>query len=408
MSTGLDNLKHIVVLMMNGRSFDHMLGGLRGADPRIDGLTGNESNSDPNGNLVRVQPYAEFQGQFLVTPDNHFPGVDIQIFDTQPLIPGRIANMAGFVKSYYTVSKNLESSKKVMYYFPPEKLPVLTTLALEFATFNAWFSSVPGPAPPNRKFAHYGTSFGQVGFNILNPHSDIPSIYERLIDHGLTTKFYYYDQGNASADAADLLTQGGLSKQRKQIFATNSQFLADCFHGTLPNYSFVEPNYNDHTVHGGGVVLASDQYLDHNVQEGERFIASVYNAIRNNAGLWASTVLLIVYSQHGGLYDHVIPPPCTPDNYVAQPKETGTSMPFAFDRLGVRVPAILISPYILKGSVVDGRTFEHASIPNTVTECFLGRNVKCTNRERLSSTFLDLLSDSLRDDDDIPWFEVRS
>ncbi len=135
----------------------------------------------------------------------------------------------------------------------------------------------------------------------------------------------------------------------------------------------------------------------------------VYNAIRNNESLWESTALLVVYDEHGGLYDHVVPPQCQgTDGFTAQPGDTATGMPFAFDRLGVRVPAVLISPYIPKGTVVDGRVFEHASIPNTVTQYFLNGDAKRTDREKQSNTFLDLLSDNLRNDDDIPWFEVKN
>jgi hypothetical protein len=100
-------------------------------------------------------------------------------------------------------------------------------------------------------------------------------------------------------------------------------------------------------------VLASDQHPDHHVQEGERFIASIYNAIKQNAGLWSTTALLIVYDEHGGIYDHVPPPACLPDGFVAQPKDTKTDLPFLFDRLGVRVPAILVSPWVPKGTVVS-------------------------------------------------------
>jgi phospholipase C len=115
---------------------------------------------------------------------------------------------------------------------------------------------------------------------------------------------------------------------------------------------------------------------------------------------------LVVYDEHGGLYDHVIPPACTGDGFTAQPGDTGTGMPFAFDRLGVRVPAILISPYVPKGTVVDGRIFEHACIPNTITDFFLNGDAKRTDREAKSDTFLDLLSGPMRTDDDIPWFEI--
>ena len=149
------------------------------------------------------------------------------------------------------------------------------------------------------------------------------------------------------------------------------------------------------------------------MQEGERFIASVYNAIRTNPALWASTVLLIVYDEHGGIYDHVPPPACTPDGYKADPSNTGTGETFLFDRLGVRVPAVLVSPYIPKGIFVPGtedpansRIFEHACIPATVTSFFLGSYDNRTVREKNANTFLGLLSDQMRPDADIPYFNL--
>jgi phospholipase C len=196
-----------------------------------------------------------------------------------------------------------------------------------------------------------------------------------------------------------------LLQHQPELFGTFSQFIADCNSGNLPSYSFIEPAYNDHPGPGGGQILASDQHPTHNVQEGERFIGMVYNAIRGNDALWASTALLVVYDEHGGLYDHVIPPACLKDGFVAQPADTGTGMSFEFDRLGIRVPAILISPFIPKGTVVTGRTFEHACIPNTITNFFLNGDAKRTDREKQSETFLDLLNGPMRSDDDIPWFE---
>src|SRR5216684_4397197 len=121
---GLDNLKHIVVLMMENRSFDHMLGSLKAVDGRIDGITDQMSNPDTNGNPVKPQPLAEFQGQLNPDPDHHFPAVDLQIFggDTTP---SRGANMRGFVKSYFNQRRDLGHSQKIMYYFAQKDLPVL-------------------------------------------------------------------------------------------------------------------------------------------------------------------------------------------------------------------------------------------------------------------------------------------
>src|SRR5690242_5325190 len=98
MSVGLDKLKHIVVLMMENRSFDHMLGGLKAKDPRINGLSGNEANPDSTGALIKVQPLADYQDQLNDDPDHHFPGTDLQIFGDQQGAR-RVANMQGFIKS---------------------------------------------------------------------------------------------------------------------------------------------------------------------------------------------------------------------------------------------------------------------------------------------------------------------
>jgi phospholipase C len=398
---GLDNLKHIVVLMMENRSFDHMLGGLMKKYPKINGLTGNESNPDTKGNTVKVQPNAQFQSQLDPDPDHHFPGVDLQIFGGQQG-DGRVANMQGFVKDYFTQTNDVNRSHNIMYYFTPDKLPVLTTLATEFAVFNGWFSSIPGPTICNRAFAHYGTSFGQVGMDIFYIlDKAIASIYERMIQAGHTAKIYYYDQQSSTMEIVNLL------KNQPQIFATYDQFIADCKANTLPEYSFIEPCYNDHPGAGGGQILASDQHPDHNVREGERFIANTFNAIRTNQALWESTALLIVYDEHGGIYDHVVPPACTPDGYSAKAADTGTGMDFNFDRLGIRVPAVLVSPWIPRGTVVPGtedpanaQIFEHASIPGTVTNFFLNGDAKRTVREQKAPGFLGLLTDTLRPDGD--------
>ena len=382
MPAGLDNLRHIVVLMMENRSFDHMLGSLTAVNPQIDGIAAQLSNPDTNGNPVQPQPLAQFQGQLDPDPDHHFPAVDLQIFggDTSP---NRVANMQGFVKSYFNQQRDVGHSQKIMYYFAQNQLPVLTTLALEFAVFNRWFASIPGPTICNRAFAHYGTSFGRVDMNPIYINEPFKSIYDRLINatpkH--TAKLYYYDTTSSTMEVANLL------QNQPELFGTYPQFLNDCGTGNLPDYSFIEPNFNDHDSDSGEEV-ANDQHPDHNVQAGELFIASVYNAIKQNSNLWKSTALLVVYDEHGGIYDHVIPPACTPDQFTASANDTGTGMQFAFDRLGVRVPAILVSPWIPRGTVVN-RTFDHASIPATITKFFLGDYSPRSPRETGADVFIE-------------------
>ncbi len=150
--------------------------------------------------------------------------------------------------------------------------------------------------------------------NLFYPNTGFKSIYERMYDAGRPAKIYYYDQASSTMEAVNLL------KKQPRSFGTFAQFLADCQRGTLPDYSFVEPNYTDHYV-GDNIVLASDQHVDHNVRAGERFIATVYNAIRVNPATWQSTALLIVYDLHGGLFDHVPPPDCVPDGFVAENRD---------------------------------------------------------------------------------------
>lgn len=314
--------------------------------------------------------------------------------------------MGGFVQSYHDQRQDVNHSRQIMFYFPPEKLPVLTTLARSYAVFNGWFSSIPGPTLCNRAFAHYGTSFGHVDMNLFYEKTPFLSIYDRMLKAGKTTKLYYYDRASSSLEVVNLL------KNQPKIFATYPQFLEDCKRGELPDYSFVEPNYSDHLGEGGGEELASDQHPDHDVQAGEIFIASIYNAIRQNPDLWKSTALLIAYDEHGGIYDHVPPPACLADGFHATEQQTGVpGQPFAFDRLGVRVPAILVSPWVPKATVVpgtedpaNGRIFEHASIPATVTKQFLGTYDERSPREKAALTFLDLLSDTMRPEADCPVF----
>ncbi|MGH9622174.1 MAG: alkaline phosphatase family protein [Bryobacteraceae bacterium] len=371
--TGIEQLKHIVVLMMENRSFDHMLGFSK--IPGIDGLSGSETNPDTTNEPAPVKPLAAQQGQLQPDPGHHFEDVKLQIHGDQP---GE-APMQGFVKAYYQKRRDVAHSREIMYCFSPDKVPVIKTLAENFLVFNRWFSSLPGPTIPNRAFAHFGTSFGKTDMDLFYLNEKYPTIYQRMLDKGHTAKIYYYDAASGTVGMAFIL------KNQPQIFGTFNQFMADCQSGNLPDYSFIEPNYTDHDVPTGRM-LASDQHPDHNVLAGEEFIASVYMSIMNNEELWKSTLLLVVYDEHGGMYDHVEPPACTPDEF--QDPTTG----FKFDRLGVRVPAILVSPWIPKGTVISDRTFDHASIPATVTRKFIGDYTNRSPREKAAGTFLDFLT----------------
>ena len=174
MAQGIDALRHIVVLMLEDRSFDHMLGSLKRTHANIDGLKGDEAIPDSTGAMTPLQPLAEFRGQLLPDPHHDFGSVDYQTFNGATGA-NRKPTMDGFIKIYQKQQQpDVATSHHIVYTFsadPPNNLPVQHTLASEFAVFNRWFASIPGPTLCNRAFAHYGSSFNNVGMNVfyINP-----------------------------------------------------------------------------------------------------------------------------------------------------------------------------------------------------------------------------------------------
>ncbi len=290
--------------------------------------------------------------------------------------------MTGFVTAYGKVPGcSVTKSHHAMKCFDPKKVPVLATLAQQYALCTRWFSSVPGPTLPNRAFAHGATSVGHVDMTI-NWWKESKTIYELLAAHNYTAKIYYTDSTIA-------LTYGGLLAAQDRYFVPDlNLFFNDCKNNNLPNYCFLEPRYNASA--DGSPVAASDQHPDHDVSEGEALVLQVYNAIRSNADTWQSTLLVIVYDEHGGLYDQ-IPPPA-----AVNPDGINSLAPFfAFDRLGVRVPAVLVSPYIEAGTIIRDTVFDHASLAATARKVFLGagwQDTYLTQRDRLANTFEGVLT----------------
>jgi phospholipase C len=364
-------IKHIVVLMLENRSFDHMLGLLMRDIPGLRGIrVGDYSNRDKNGARFDVTDGAEYQGQFPIDPPHEFEDVAFQMYgagDPPPDVP----TMQGFALSYERGGGN---PANVMQCFRPEQLPALTALAKHYLVCDNWFASVPASTPPNRQFAHFGTSFGQVDSTLIwLGHGK--GIYGRLEAAGRKGRIYYFSPQSGTF---------GMTFLGSKYFGLYGDFIADCHRGRLPDYAFVEPPYHDQ----GDGTLAADQHPDNFVLAGDRFMWNVYKAIRSNDEVWRSTLLLVVWDEHGGLFDHV-PPPRLPygDSFRSiKPK-------FDFDQLGVRVGAVVVSPYVKPG--VDHTLFEHASIPATVTRQFIGDPGHHAPylREKRANTMLPLLAD---------------
>ena len=365
-----------------------MLGFMKSDAYPIDGLNGNESTPDPEGVPVIVSQDADFSGDLVVDPGHHFENVNVQIFGNSNGTGD--PTMTGFVKSYAQMPGcSIKQSHNIMKCFSPGpvpacKIPVLVTLAEQYAVCDRWFSSVPGPTLPNRSFAHAATSVGRVDMNPIW-FEEGKTIYELLAESSVKSKIYFHDMTMA------MTFKNLLNNQN--FFGTFDDFLDACDNGKLPPYSFVEPRYNNDNVNH---FAANDQHPDHDVAEGETLIKDVYDAIHNKQALWESTMLLIVYDEHGGLYDHV-PPPAT----VNPDGKNCLNPPFDFMRLGLRVPAVVVSPWVEAGTI-DPLQYDHASIAATARKLFLGadwRTKVLTARDQIANTFdLNLTRNSARTD----------
>jgi phospholipase C len=381
MPAGLDNLKHIVVLMMENRSFDHMLGYAQSAAWPIDGLKGNETILDSQGGAAQVSNDARYAGDFTPDPGHSVLDTLTQLYVNANTPVTQDPSMGGFVQSYEGKTNNPQAAHRIMKCFSPQRLPTLVSLAQQFAVCDRWFSSVPGPTFPNRAYAHGATSVGRVdmGVDWLDMSK---TIYELLAENNVDSRIYYHDSTMA-------MTFKGLMNQGK-YFDQIDDFYSDCSKNRLPVYSFLEPRYaNSEDDSTNTFFSASDQHPDHNVEEGELLIHRVFNAVWNNVAVRNSTLLVVVYDEHGGLYDHVPPPPTVnPDNKKWLGNANSVDPPFDFTRLGVRVPAVLISPYI-QPNTIDHTVYDHSSITATVCKLFLKNvaNASLTARDRQANTF---------------------
>jgi phospholipase C len=258
----------------------------------------------------------------------------------------------------------------------PDLLPATSALARNFVVCDHWFSSVPGPTWPNRFFVHAGTAGGhlvtpetpgQLASQFWGSAYRMRCIFENLMDRGYTWKVYFDDYAQAYA-----LRNLHAHVDRFQKF---EQFAVDVQAGALPTYSFIEPR----SFSGPGYP-ANDQHPPHHLLDGERLIANVYDTLRGEEAIWRRCLLVLLYDEHGGFYDHVTPPRAVPpDARVAAPSG------FRFDRLGVRVPALLVSPWVAGGQA-DHTVYDHTSLPATLKK-MLGLPSFLTARDAAANTF---------------------
>ncbi|XP_022865607.1 non-specific phospholipase C4-like [Olea europaea var. sylvestris] len=383
-------IKTIVVLVQENRSFDHMLGWMKTLNPEINGVTGAESNplstSDPSANRVFFGDRSLYVD---LDPGHSIQAIYEQIFGvpwSQDLASKKLQpTMEGFAQNAEGIQEGM--SDTVMNGFKPEAVPVYKELVSEFAVCNRWFAAMPASTQPNRLFVHSATSHGATSNDTKHLIAGYPqkTIFESLDEAGFDFGIYY------QYPPATLFYRN-LRKLKyiKNFHQFDLSFKRHCKEGKLPNYVVIEQRYFDLKILPG-----NDDHPSHDVFEGQKFVKEVYEALRSSPQ-WNEMLFIIIYDEHGGFFDHVP----TPMNGVPSPDGIVGPEPynFQFDRLGVRVPTIMISPWIEKGTVLQGPSgpyptseFEHSSIPATVKKIF-NLNEFLTKRDAWAGTFEGVIS----------------
>ena len=409
-----ERIEHIIVLMMENRSFDHLLGFLPHPDPDYPGLAGGEHScpvnpGNPGGR--RVAATATATPQLGNDPGHTHRTVMLQIGQGGP------APMDGFVESYrrriegdpsapepppwkrvvgslagavvhtarwvwakvrHIPDPVLAEPDHIMRCLPHSPDRVLGRLALDYAVLANWHASVPGETWPNRQYAHAATSHGTADIEL--GFYDDETVYERLGDG----RWGIYQDGVAQVWAFAKLWLRWPKGVAIPGFHNIERLYDDIASDQLPAYSFVEPN------HGLGGDGGNSQHPSNNTRNGGSFLAGealmgrIHDALVQQPEVFEKTLLLITYDEHGGFYDHVEPRPvAAPDGYV---DKSG----FDFKLSGIRVPAVAISPLIPRGTLVR-EFFDHASIPATVLRQFASGEGPLTNRDKAASNVLDFL-----------------
>ena len=432
-------VEHVIVLVLENRSFDHLLGYLDHPDPTFDGLRGPGPFVNPgweHGPAVAASD--DGKTVLPIDPDHSHDAVLEQLGMRDPAI--RQPDNQGFVRSYERkgrgngpnshagpVGKAVDLYHRlrpgtrirgrgplIMRCHAPQSVPVLATLAKEFAVCTRWFASVPGETWPNRNFIHAATSAGET--DIEPGFYYDRTIFELLEDAGKSWHIYHDDTPQVWVFANLWVPPARHAKW----FAVTA-FAEHVASGQLPTYSFIEPNQRPpfHLMDDGastGADVSNSQHPCNNLvsnaaydtfptesagdfTRAEGLIASVYEALRAKPDLFERSILLITHDEHGGTYDHR-PPPTDVPAPIAHPRTLNrfirwwyrpVSRPFDFHMLGVRVPAIVISPLVERGSI-STEARDHASVPSTLRALFAPRAAPLTARDAWAPPFHTLLT----------------
>jgi phospholipase C len=354
------DIKHVFVLMLENRSFDHLFA-----------YSGRSGVAPPDASWGMT---ADAPDRAPLDPPHEFEDVAAQIGGNPQ---AGNSPMSGFAQQpYWSVSRQG---------FAPGTLPTLRTLATQYCLFDNWYSSMPGPTWPNRFFVHAGSSGGldnspaaattiesetidSLSFSFPNG-----TLFTRLQQAGRTWRVYHDDLFPQVLAIKDMVDPFRLNTgQFSWLKAGEKQFFSDDLaNGYDVDYTFIEPNYG---LAAGGFQDGNCQHPMGSMAAGEAFIQYVYKAIRNSP-VWPQSLLIVTYDEHGGFFDQQNPPAAiAPNDGTQNHSRAENPQNFGFDRLGVRVPAVAISPWIAPGGLgsqaFPGKVFDHTSIIKTVMSLF--------------------------------------
>jgi phospholipase C len=369
-------IEHFIVLMLENRSYDQMLGALSSASDEYDGVPAGTRLSyearDGSTQWVPIEHGAP-PDRFSPDPGHGFKSVDAQIYGRGV---GQPADMGGFARRFVVDHPRVERAKIEHYatLYGEGHLPVLQRLAREYGVCSHWFCSLPSSTAPNRMFAHAGTSGGATRAGAYYSCIRGRMIFDRLgAADRRAWRVYFHDMPHL------WLAGDAWTKSFSGHFQFMRAFENDVRHDQLPTYSFLEPQHV--------IPPWSSQHPSAGVSHGEKLVAEVYDTLVSNPRVFRKSLFLVVYDEHGGFYDHVIPPghpgwneQCPGIEYRVIPPDDargtgdGRERGYAFDTLGPRVPAVVVSPWIERGSVFGWKsadpakrvTFDHTSILSTV------------------------------------------
>jgi phospholipase C len=342
----LQKIDHIVVLMMENRSFDHMLGFLALDEGRTDlEAQSPTASNDANGHGYPVHKATSTTLIKAQDPDHSSAGVDQQIANGQ---------MSGFAQNFADKRPGMDPAI-VMAYHTAEQLPVYAFLAENFCICDHWFCAVPGETMPNRCYAVAGTSAGTrdnlrparpYGLTSFCRHLDAANVEWRWYSHDYVPMLWLIDPEYGLGDETI-----PAYFDRHDLFGHRS-FLERAAQGDLPSVSWIDPNFIDLTFGPAG---SNDDHPPSDLHAGQKLVLDLFDAVAESA-LWEKTMVIVTYDEHGGFYDHVDPPPAEDD--FAETR-----------RHGPRVPALVVSPWVDERQVAH-TVFDHTSIIKTILARF--------------------------------------